>query len=345
MPAISAPVAFLEKTAISSAGAAFARRRARVVRRFLPCSLVLSLVSACGARAAEEDRAASARAASTACRDLVGAYATRVRKEGIYGFVYTAVDVETYCDAASALVADGSVRYQADGVDACREAIVTAPSCDLSRALNRDTDLPDVFHRDPACKSLFVGTRADGDACDATMQCGPSSDCLGDEALGSSHGAYPYCESDGDVCPRPGTCRARLGASASCDFAGAHNRCGDGLVCEGFQLATCEPGVLAATLCTGFIEPIRPIVGESCTLNGRTVRCEEGICDPRIEDAKGAYCVAQAREGEYCTMSRCTITPGGPGGGEKSYCTAASECAGGLVCNEQGVCALDRSFD
>lgn len=195
------------------------------------------------------------------------------------------------CEARAAKVAAGKLTFGPESVDACNAAMATIyGKCQLSWE-----ETADMLLGVPACRDVFAGTKAAGDACAATDECKPPQ------------GASQMAVCEDAVCV---TRDKFLGEGDDCTLGGP--ACGGGLYCNA-DLTTKE----------GKCEKVKA-AGDACD------KKQEAAA--KVECGWGNHCDSQGRcvtgkaAGEACTESTWNVC--------QSYVCTNNQCAPLTVANE-----------
>lgn len=197
--------------------------------------------------------------------------------------------VKKGCELRAAKVAAGKLSFDGSSVDACNAAMAALYSkCEVSWAETADTLLGVK-----ACRDVFAGTKAEGEACASTDECKPPSDasriavCEGSECavrvrflgegdpctIGGSIACagHLYCDAASTTEGSPGTCAAIKAIGEACDKrqeAAAKLECGWGNHCQPSQ-GQCIAGKASGESCT-----------ESTFYECTSYTCTGGKCAP-----------------------------------------------------------------
>lgn len=172
------------------------------------------------------------------------------------------------CESRAAKVAAGKFTFHPEGVDACNAEMATIyGKCQLSW-----DETADMLLGVTACRNVFAGTKAAGDACTGNEECKPPSDAAQIAVCDSSQcvtrpkfltngsdctlggavtcGAGLYCNADLNT--KQGKCEPIKAIGAQCDKnqkAAERVECGWGNHCHPTN-GICVKGNVAGTSCT-----------------------------------------------------------------------------------------------
>lgn len=207
------------------------------------------------------------------------------------------------CEEQVAKVKEGKLTFDAGSVDPCLKAFEPMyAKCELSLADSGER----MVEIETACRMLFAGTVAPGEACEEDEECKPSTD---PEKL-------TFCES--------GKCSEGphfLGEGKACDVDGDGRSCAPGLYCDtsedpNFTVGTCEKMKAVGDACEGMAYG-ECGVGSNCDLGTQACKAGKPI-------------------GESCTMSfECASL----------LCNEEGKCASWSIADEQNCKGLPEEFE
>ena len=257
----------------------------------------------------------------------------------------------THCANLDALVAKGTVRYHRDQAAACLASLSATRACDGVADFN-------------GCYTKVVeGTRAVGASCTDDAECPWNAPCFVPGSFDFNTCATAVCTHlptvAGDSCADlsvclgnltclDGTCKANLGAGATCNDTTPS--CSGGLTCG--PAGSCVPIGMAGDACLSDSDCPGALF---CSNNKCAARVTiGGACDPvvggcihfAICDVATSTCVSASHFGELCDNYMCIGgLCGGPAGAETcnapgdlgDTCTVGGECLSRGCQN--GICA------
>ena len=171
------------------------------------------------------------------------------------------------CKGNTDAVTAGTQSFHADKVDGCLKAVTEVyGACPTEVA----PDNPDFAAFQTACSGMFVGTIAQGEACESSADCAPSAN------------ANERAKCDGTC-----TVTTLLQDGDSCSFSGSDAFCDSGLYCTADASVPDSTGQCEAVVA----------VGEACVLSAPGM-CGTGYCDTTT-----TICSARKPAGGTCTGS------------------------------------------
>ncbi len=233
----------------------------------------------------------------------------------------------TLYDGYARAIAAGRLTFDRASFDACTQSYATS-DCALQT--------------DAACRTIFVGTRGNGEPCSQQVECDPDHACIGSGTCGVCQPRVPRgADCTRSRCVRGSECQA-VGNVATCvAVAGEGDTCGGGVgACSG--RLQCIDGRCLRPASLGDNCNTRPIQYANCDPFSNT-RCAAGVCQEVSWERLGAACSGlQTCDHEgICNSSSRTCEPRPT---EGARCAVGDRCGPDLFCDGNGVCQRYRQL-